>query len=393
MNRQSTKTKEEAPGRPIRLLINGLHSRSGGGATYLRNMLPFIAKDPSLDVHLCIQESQRSLLPAAVEGITLHIPPKGFGFWLIQIWEQLVLPRLARRIGADVTFSTSNYGPLFASNSIILIGNAISVALVERRPMKLVYWGAVYLGTALSLIRSKQVLAVSEYARKSVTAAIPKRLRKPAKVVHHGVGQSFSPPPPGSKREDFLLAVSDVYVQKNLKNLILAIARLRPYHPEISLKIAGGFIDKSYLKTLKEIIEDRNLQDQVEFLGHVALEDLAGLYRRCKIFVFPSLVETFGIPLIEAMASGVPIASSDTAAMPEVLGDAGLYFDPTDVDGIAAAINRLIRDPDLCRELSKKALARAADFTWENAARETLATIKATASTVHESKSARIETS
>lgn len=364
-------------GRPIRLLVNGLHARSGGGATYLRNMLPHFAKAPDIALHLCIQDEQRALLPPGLEeSLTLHVPPAAAGFWGIQAWEQAVLPRLARRIGADVTFSTANYGPLLAGNAAVLIGNAIGVALVDRRPAKLAYWAAVYLGTALSLMRCRRALAVSDYARRAVVDTLPRWLRPQTTVVHHGVDPLFGPPPAGRPREDFLLAVSDVYVQKNLENLLLAVARLGPRHPDLSLKIAGRFVDKGYLAHLRALVDARGLAARVEFLGHVEPPDLANLYRRCKIFVFPSLIETFGIPLIEAMASGAPIASSDAAAMPEVLGDAGLLFDPTDVDGIAAAIDRLIGDAGLREDLSERARRRAARFTWEAAAERTLAVLR-----------------
>jgi len=373
---EASANRETGRRRPVRLLVNGLHSRSGGGATYLRNMLPHFAADPDIDLHLCIQDDQRHLLPADTSRITLHVPPEDYRFWRIQIWEQTALPGLARRIGADLTFSTSNYGPLAIGKSAVLIGNALAVFGIDRRLSKRLYWTAVTLGTALSLIRARRVLAVSAYAADAVMGMLPKGLRKPVAAIHHGVGPAFSPPPPETGREEFLLAVCDVYVQKNLENLVLAVARLRDRHPEISLKIAGALIDPGYLETLKGTIAANGLTDRVEFLGLVELEDLAGLYRRCRLFVFPSLLETFGIPLIEAMASGAPIASSDAAAMPEVVGDAGLYFDPTDVGNVAEVIGRLLDDAGLREDMSRKALARAAGFTWEKAAAETLAVLK-----------------
>lgn len=370
---------EAPPGttRPIRLLVNGLHARSGGGVTYLRNVLPHFAKAPDIELHLCIQEQQRDLLaPGLADVVALHVPPASSGFWGIQVWEQARLPVLARRIGADVTFSTANYGPLLTGRSIVLIGNAVGVALIERRPAKLAYWAAVYLGTALSLIRCRRALAVSDYARRSVVGTLPRRLRPETTVVHHGVDPLFGPPPPDRPRGDFLLAVSDVYVQKNLENLLRAVARLSRSHPDLTLKIAGRLVDKDYLARLRTFVDAHGLAARVEFLGHVAPADLADLYRRCGIFVFPSLVETFGIPLIEAMASGAPIASSNTAAMPEVLGDTGLYFDPTDIEGMASVLDRLIGDAGLRRDLSEKARRRAARFTWEAAAEQTLAVIR-----------------
>jgi len=364
-----------------RLLVNGLHSKSGGGVTYLRNVLPLFARDEEIDLHLCIQEDQRSLLPAGMENVTLHVLPHPLTFWRLLFWEQISLPRLARRIAADATFSPANYGPVFSPNTVILIRNAIHVAFVERRPIKFVYWAGVYAATALSLIRCRRAIAVSEYARRSVTAGLLKGLRDRIRVIPHGVDPMYTPPPANAKREDFILAVSDVYVQKNLTNLLFAVARLRPYHPSISLRIAGSFIDADYYETLKRIVDNENLADHVQFLGQVSPANLVDLYRRCAVFIFPSVVETFGNPLVEAMASAAPIASSNTAAMPEVVGDAGLLFDPTDVDAIAVAINKFIRNPAIRVEYSRRAVARAQSFSWEATASRTLAVIKEAAST------------
>jgi glycosyltransferase involved in cell wall biosynthesis len=391
MATKDTRSAVSAPdslSRPLRLFVNGLHSKSGGGVTYLRNVLPLLGREQDLDVHLCILENQRDLLPAELNAVTVHSLPYRGGFFGPLIYEQTIVPRLARRIGADVTFSPANYGPLLAPNPVILIRNAISVAFVERRITKLLYWAGVYAATALSLLTCRQAIAVSGYARRSVASGVLKHLRKRMTVVWHGVGPAFSPPPDGAAREDFVLAVSDVYVQKNLRNLIHAIGRLRPYHPDIRLKIAGAFIDREYYDSLRRLIDKRNLAGHVEFLGHVPLEGLLDLYRRCAVFVFPSTVETFGNPLVEAMACGAPIASSNTAAMPEVLEDAGLFFEPDDVDGIAVAINRFLRNPDIGQVYSDKAVARARAFSWERTVADTVAVIRSAANSASYTKSA-----
>ena len=121
------------------------------------------------------------------------------------------------------------------------------------------------------------------------------------------------------------------------------------------------------------------LEENIEFLGGVSQDVLADLYRRCGLFVFPSSVETFGNPLVEAMASGAPIACSGSAAMPEVAGDAAIYFDPRNPDEMAKAIARLMSEQDLCKTLSKKAVSRAREFTWEKTAKKTLAVLMSAA--------------
>lgn len=378
---QRVRALDAVPAKPrLRLLFNGLHSKSGGGLTYLHNALPQIAADPEVAVHLCVHEDQRDQLPDNTDDITVHYLDFPQGFWRLLIAEQTDIPRLAKRIGAEATFSPANYGPIAAPNSVILLRNALSVAFVERRPAKLLYWVLVYLGTLLSILVSRHVITVSEYARRAASGGLIGLFSDRFTVIPHGVSGIFSPPKKGAKRDHFLLAVSDLYVQKNLKNLINAVARLQTDHPGITLKIAGRPLDMEYFDVLKRTVAEEKLDGKIEFLGGVSPKELVQLYRRCGVFVFPSTVETFGNPLVEAMACGAPIASSRTAAMPEVLGDAGVFFDPRDADDMAAAIGRLLKDDKLRRELSRKAVTRAGNFSWERTAERTLAVIKEAAS-------------
>ena len=363
----------------IRLLFNALHSKSGGGLTYLNNILPLMAGDDGIDLHLCIHEDQREFLTENLDGITVHtldFPP---GFWRLQIREQIDVPRLAKRIGIDVTFSPANYGPLLAPNSVVLLRNALSVAFVERRLGKLGYWALVYLATVVSLLFSKRAITVSEYAMTAASGGLIGLFGNRFTVVPHGVSEDFSPPEKIVKRENFLLAVSDLYVQKNFMNLISAMARLKGSHPGLSLKIAGRPIDDDYFQDLKKAVAEKNLDGEVQFLGGVASGELVRLYQRCGVFVFSSTVETFGNPLVEAMACGTPIACSNTAAMPEVAGNAAEFFDPASVDSMVAVIQRLLDDEKLRQDLSRKALKRAKAFSWPRTAEKTLAVIKQTA--------------
>ncbi len=362
--------------RTFRLLINGLHARTGGGVTYLRNMLPLLARQSDVDVHLCAHEDQKDVLPADLENVTYHFLNFRRGFWNVLWREQIDLPGLARKISADVTFSPANYGPVFARNPVVMLRNAVSVGFVERRPLKLAYWALLYLATLLSLTTSKGAIAVSDYARKVGTGALWGWLRRRVTVVPHGVNASFSIDPDLVRDQNLLLAVSDIYVQKNFTNLLLAFSILAPKHPELVLKIAGRPVDQEYLDVLKQIITDKGLDNKVEFLGHLDAAELREMYRRCTVFVFPSTVETFGNPLVEAMACGAPIACSDAAAMPEVLGDAGLYFDPDDVGNMTDTLNRLLDDSRLRDAYVKKATKRAGQYSWDATQKKTLEVLK-----------------
>jgi glycosyltransferase involved in cell wall biosynthesis len=272
---------------------------------------------------------------------------------------------MARKIKADITFSPANYGPIFAPNSVIMLRNAVSVGFVERRIVKLAYWALLFIATLISLAVCKRAIAVSNYASRVGSGFLWSWSNAKINVIPHGVDKRFCVDKNVERDENMLLAVSDIYVQKNFKNLLLAISELIPEKPNIKLKIAGRPIDIGFLQELKTIVEEKRLGNHVEFLGGLEVDDLIKLYQKCGLFVFPSTVETFGNPLVEAMACGAPIASSNAAAMPEVLGDAGVYFDPNKISDMRDTILKLMLDKELRNSISELAEARSQEFSWE----------------------------
>ncbi len=360
----------------VKVLINGLHARTGGGVTYLRHMLPILADDPELELHLCLHPSQLSLFEPVPGGVTVHQAGFRDGFYRRLIWEQTALPGLARRLGARVTFSPANFGPLRAPGQVILLRNALDVSAEEARFSKRLYWWALSFMTRASLSRCAHAIAVSGYAAEALSRGRYKSLNDRITVIHHGVGEEFSPPGLGEDRDEFLLSVGDIYIQKNLHRLIEALARVRDVFPDVVLKVAGRRVDGQYAGRIGSLVASLGLEGNVELLGHVGTPELAGLYRRCAIFVFPSTVETFGNPLIEAMKSGAPVLSSNAAAMPEVLGGASMVFDPRDPEAIAARIIEALGYKDLRRLLSKKSLDRANSFSWKVTGEKTAEVLK-----------------
>tara|TARA_R110002110_G_scaffold56163_9_gene159874 strand:- start:271 stop:1449 length:1179 start_codon:yes stop_codon:yes gene_type:complete len=373
MEKQFLKSKK------LRVLINGIHAKSGGGVTYLQNILSLLADDPELELHLFLHRDQFTLFGLIDERIHMHLMDYPNGFFSALYWEQASLPILARAMSADVTLSPANYGPLFAPAQVIVLRNSLAVAGRETRLIKRLYWAGLTLMTALSLSRCRRAIAVSQYARSALTFGLGSRLIGKVAVVHHGVRDIFRPSTP-SRAENFLLAVSDIYVQKNLHTLIAALPEIKRRNPDISLKIAGRAIDKGYLAEIQTVIDENNLHDSVEFLGAQTTDQLVELYQRCKLFVFPSTVETFGNPLVEAMASGAAIASSNTAAMPEIVGDAALFFDPLNVQQLAEKVSDLLNDDGLRETMRQKAIQRAGDFSWQLTARKTARVLKEAAS-------------
>jgi glycosyltransferase involved in cell wall biosynthesis len=173
------------------------------------------------------------------------------------------------------------------------------------------------------------------------------------------------------RRRRILLAVSALSRHKNLPPLVRALARVRESHPDVVLVIPGNPTKHGH--ELEELAEDLGVEDALRLPGWVSGRDLEGLYRAASCFVFPSRREGFGMPVLEAMARGVPVACSNTSAMPEVAGDAALYFAPDRPEEIAEAIGRLLDDARLAQELVERGRERQQMFTWSRAAEQTLA--------------------
>ena len=361
---------------PLRVLVNAVHARSGGGITYLCNVLPRLARDSDLEVHCCLHEGQREVLADATAGSRVHAVTFGSGFLGRLWWEQTGLPGLARAVGAQATFSPANFGPLAAPNPVILLRNTPAAAKAETRWARRPYWWALGAVTRLSLVRCRRAIAVSAYARDALSRGLPGPWRHRIAVVHHGVGPPFGPAPPEVRRPDHLLFVGDLYVQKNVRRLLLAFARVAERRPGLRLVVAGRALDAGYANGLRALAREQGIDAAVDWLGHVPAERLAELYRTCAVFVFPSLAETFGNPLVEAMACGAPIASADAAAMPEILGDAAARFDPRDTAAMARCLETLLDDGDLRRDYGRRALARAKAFSWDETARRTAEVLK-----------------
>jgi glycosyltransferase involved in cell wall biosynthesis len=169
----------------------------------------------------------------------------------------------------------------------------------------------------------------------------------------------------------FILYVGTIEPRKNLARLVDAFAGARargiPHH----LVCVGPYGWSS--RDLSGRIERLGLQDAVHFTGYARFEDLPAIYNLAEFFVFPSLYEGFGLPVVEAMASGLPVITSNTSSLGEIAGDAAETIDPTNTEALAAAIARLATDADLRRELGGRGLRRARAFSWTQTAKEMLA--------------------
>lgn len=355
---------------PVRVAVNALHARSGGGVTYLANMISRLAADPRLDIHLILMENQLGLFGDFDSRVRVHVVPHRRGLVRLTAWEQLALPRRARGLGADVLFTPGNYGCFLFPCNVILLRNAVAVAASEPRLVMKIYWAVLTAVTRLAAATATRVIAVSDYALRALAPGIGSGAGGKGHVIAHGVAACYCPDP-ARKREDFILVVADIYSQKNLLNFARAVGVLRARHPGLRVRIAGAAVDAGYYAEVVDEIRALGLEGTIAFLGRQTPDALLELYRRCRFLVFPSTAETFGNPLVEAMACGTPIACSNTTAIPEVVGEAALLFDPHTPETIAAAMDRLLTTPALRAELAAKGLARSRLFSWDRTAQAT----------------------
>ncbi|MCM8809184.1 MAG: glycosyltransferase family 4 protein [Candidatus Omnitrophica bacterium] len=170
----------------------------------------------------------------------------------------------------------------------------------------------------------------------------------------------------------YLLFVGAIEPKKNIPKLIDAFIIVKEKFPELKLVLCGkiGWKAEIFYKKMKDLPE--KIKKDIILTGYVPVSDLPYLYNGCEVFVFPSLYEGFGSPVVEAMGCGVPVVTSNISSLPEVVGDAGILVNPENKEEIAEAILSILTDQNLKKTLSKKGIERAKLFSWENTAKKTL---------------------
>ena len=230
------------------------------------------------------------------------------------------------------------------------------------------------------LARADAVICVSEHTRRDALRYYPRLDPAKIHVIPEGVEPHFRPPahlaelaPIRAKYglpERFILYVGTIEPRKNLPTLLEAYAVLRQHLPEVGLVIVGGkgWLYESFFQALKRL----GLEQHVKLTGYVPEADLPKIIACARVFAYPSEFEGFGLPPLEAMACGVPVACSNASSLPEVVGDAGLLLPPHDGHAWQSALYNLLTDVELRSDLRERGLARARQFTWEETARRTL---------------------
>jgi len=237
-----------------------------------------------------------------------------------------------------------------------------------------------------SLQRADAVITISQFTKDQLLRRFPLDAAK-AHVVHLGIDHSTWMDVPAGDLDavrmrhglpsDFLLFVGAFEPRKNLLRLLEAMKSVQQRYGRIALVLAGRPGQDHPL--LMQKIQELGLAPEVRLLGYLGERELRCLYRLASVFVFPSLCEGFGLPLLEAMASRLPVAASRASALPEILEDAALYFDPLEPEGMAGQIVRILQDEDVRADLVDKGVKRVRKFSWDKTARQTLSLYEKTA--------------
>ena len=298
------------------------------------------------------------------------------------LWEQTVLPLQLRRHAIDVVLSPANIGPIAAGRPSVLIMHDVIpfkhpeiFTTVERVAQKTLF--------ALSARASDAILTVSESSRRDIIDLFGVAAAK----VHVVPGATDAKFRPTSITHDVRAAlrrarIPDRYVlyvaagraYKNVDGLIRAYHQLVTRRGIPQSLVITGLAGRASTE-INQLVVGLGLDDRVVFSGFLDDELLPALYSAADAFVFPSFYEGFGLPVIEAMACGVPVAASNRTSIPEAVGDAGLLFDPASTDQMADAIHRILSDAALRGELVARGAARARQLSWELTARRTLAVL------------------
>jgi glycosyltransferase involved in cell wall biosynthesis len=303
--------------------------------------------------------------------------------------EQTKLARLLRQLNPDLVHFLNFNSPIAyrgrrvtTVHDLTLLDFSVARGSVIRRAVYKLKRVALRFQFRRVLQRSTAIITDTAFVRGQLIA----RKLAPTKrvtAIHIGLPPLHNHQPQAlAVKTPFLLYVGNFYPYKNLGRLVEALAQLQVNHPDLRLVLVGS--EDSFGAELRRVASELK-EGSVIFTGFVSDAELAWLYQHAELYVFPSLSEGFGLPGLEAMSYGLPVASSNATCLPEVYGDAAVYFDPTNSGDIARVVGDLLADPKKLAALKNAGLDRVKQYSWRRMAEQTLAVYqKALSESSHE---------
>lgn len=341
-----------------------------GIGTYIRNLLKQLARiDQATEYILLCRPGDMAVVNEL--GMNFRAVPEPSGHYSLA--EQVHIPIVLHRERVDL-FHEPHYvlPPLTQCKAIVTIHDVIHLLFPEYLSGRLAH---AYARTCLwaAAKRADRILTVSETSKHDIL----RRIKVPAEkitVIYNAIDERFSVEPSREQiqrvreryqlDDQFVLYVGNIKPHKNLERLIHAFHLLRAGgFNHLRLLIIGDEISK--YSALRRAVHVHKLHKEVRFLGFVPIETLAVLYRLADVFVFPSLYEGFGLPPLEAMASGAPVVTSNVSSLPEVVGDAALLVDPYDPESIADGMRQVLTNEELRETLRARGFEQAQRYSWQ----------------------------
>jgi glycosyltransferase involved in cell wall biosynthesis len=354
--------------------------RSAGISWYIYHLIQHLEPAPDLQYTLFLSEPRAHFAHCTIARSRLptHKP-------IVRIfWEQVLQPLALRHAQIDVLHALAFAGPRFIS--IPWLATIYDVSFM-RYPESFPRWNRMYLTWAVrdAVQRADGLIAISKSTKRDLVewfGAAPERIR----VIYCGKDAAFAPATDRAALDAWrqargvpdkmILFVGTIEPRKNIARLMRAFARAKRAARLPHVLVLIGARGWQYAEVDATLAQE-NLTNAVQFIGYVPQAELPRWYQAADLFVYPSLYEGFGMPPLDAMASGVPVVTSNAASLPEVVGDAALQVSPTDDVALADAIVRALTDEALRAQMIARGLTQAAQFSWERAGRETVALYRA----------------
>ena len=359
------------------------YGQSGGIGRYVRELTAALATlDAANDYRLFVSGAEKGALPAAPAANFAWRPTAISPRWLARIWHRARLPLPVELFTGKVDlFHATDFAlpqTLGTTRTLLTVHDLSFVrAPAAASPPLKAYLDAV---VPRSVARADHILADSAATRDDLIELYKTPARK-ITVLYSGVDQRFRPVAEkgtlaatrakyGLAEYPYALSVGTLQPRKNYSRVIQALAEVRAGGQDLRYAIAGG---QGWLEDeMQRTITATGMEDFVHLLGYVDDEDLPALYSGSKMLLMPSLYEGFGLPILEAMACGVPVIASNVSSLPEVAGDAGILVDPTDTAALRDAMIAVETEPNLRQQLVEKGYRQAARFTWRRSASQLL---------------------
>jgi glycosyltransferase involved in cell wall biosynthesis len=369
----------------MRLFINSLAASAGGGLTYIRNVIPYLASKSGLQVTVALGNGLREEFRefSNIEFLEMEIPPVR-RFW----YEQSTLPGLIRKRGTSVLLSTGNFA---LRNSpvpqILLSRNSVYTSADFYRDLRSRHEYRVWLDTKLRAALAKksvQWASVTVAPSEAFAAELRRWTGAPIHVIHHGfdhVAFSADSSPLSAEVEEKLRAadgslqllfVSHYNYYRNFETLLRALPLVRasagrPVKLLLTCKLIAGENPGSYrTEAAAELVKELGISDMVVELGSIPYRQLHLLYRRADVYVTPAYTETFAHPLVEAMASGLPVLASDLAVHREICEYAALYFPRFSPQMLSEGLMQVVRSAETSKRMAAAGLERSRQFSWSS---------------------------